>query len=190
MLFYLRAKPSTPPPKHIYSHINEFFLDNPTFRELFFSNLILILKKYFLFHNLSHVEKDFFLDIDEKHIHNDDFEFLDNPEFYESDDVINIFHDVFSLISDQTQAIHKKIKSNKNKKFNKFKKIFFNLQKSSNPQNQTDYLSAKTDLKDLLQNIQHSRNEKKRFKKFNLLHKHRPIFFTFWGKKIAGVWPD
>ena len=71
-----------PPPPHMYSHINETLLDNPTFRESFFSNLILFLKKYFLFYDLSQVEKDFFLNIDENRVHNDDFEFLDNPEFY------------------------------------------------------------------------------------------------------------
>ena len=175
------SKPKISP--HMYSHINESLLDNPSFRELFFSNLILLLKKFFLFHNASQLEKDFFLKIDENRIHKDDFEFLDNPEFFTSDDIIDLFHEIFLFLANQTHQLHKKIKSQKNKQFNRFKKAFFNLQKFSDPHSQNDYLSAKSDLKDLINKIQASRNEKKRIKKLQTASQTSSDVFYILGKK-------
>ena len=129
------------------------------------------------------MEKDFFLNIDENRVHNDDFEFLDNLKFYTSDDIINLFHEIFLYLADQPHLLHEKIKAKKNKKFNRFKKAFFNLQKSSDFQSQTDYLSAKSDLKDLINKIQTSRNEKKRLKKLQTASQTSSDVFYVLGKR-------
>ena len=57
------------------------------------------------------------------------------------------------------------------------------MQKSLNFQTQSDYLTAKTDLKDLLENIQHSRTEKKRFKKIQSSSQTSSDVFFVLGKK-------
>ena len=118
---------------HPFSKIKEHLLQNPDFRETFLSKLILTLKKYFCFNQLENAElQTQFLNI--QHIDEKNLSFLDQPGYYDSDLIITMFHEVFLIIAECTHSTHKKIKSRKNKLFNKFrnacKKLDQNLSNS------------------------------------------------------------
>ena len=151
---------------HKFEHIKENLLEKPLFREKFLSGLIAILKKYFLYKNLhTNEELENFMKINERHINMYHIKFLDDPDFYEISELIFVFDEIFTLLADETNSLFKKIKSAKNKKFQKFKLAHINLEKSSNNENIENFLNAKTELKNHFQDLNKYQNERSRIRK-------------------------
>ena len=76
---------------HKFAHIKEHLLQHGQFKENFLTKLMSLLKKYFLFHDLENdTEQENFLKLNPAHISHSNLGFLDNPDFYESDTLIQI----------------------------------------------------------------------------------------------------
>ena len=131
----------------------------------------------------SHIEKNAFLDISEKKIDDNSFKFLDNPSYFNQSDIIQVVQEIIKLIADESFSLFKKLKSRRNKKFNKFKTACMNLHKFSRPQDENEYIQAKQDLKTLLNDFQTLHTEKKRTSKFKCSAQKSSDIFFILGKR-------
>ena len=164
---------------HPFAHIKEHILSDSKFKETFLSKLILILKSKFDFLNLpTPSSKEFFLNIDGKHIDSHVLRFLDDPDYYGQKVVIQLFHEIFLLIADETNLQYKRIKSSKNKKFRKFRNICITLQKNPTEKNMDNFIDAKIELKNQISMSHKIHSEHKRLKKLkSSSHQANDIYY-------------
>ena len=166
---------------HPYAILKEHLLDNPKFKENFLTKLIEILKKNFLFNALPNCHmQEKFLGI--KHIDIESFIFLDNPEFFEPDRLIHMFHLIFLELANQSNLLYKKIKSSKNKLFKRFRKTCEQLEFYPSDSNINNFINAKSELKNQLTENFKIKNEYKRVQKLQTSSKLSNSIFYHLGK--------
>ena len=168
---------------HKFAHIKEHLLQHGQFKEIFLPKLMSLLKKYFLFHDLENVtEQENFLKLNPAHISHSNLGFLDDPDFYESDTLIQIFDEIFLYMADDTHAFFKKIKSQKNKKFKRFKDSCIKVVNKNSTENVTNFVSAKSELRNHINHLQKLNIEKKRTDRLKNPSNRANDLFYFLGK--------